>query len=158
MSLPTSLSTRRIPHPHRRTAGFTLIELMICVAIVGVLSSVAYPAFSGTLATLRRIDARVALMNVQLRQERFRTDHRSYGELSQLGLDSASSARHYEIAMLDHSATGYSVRASAIGGQQRDTLCRHLKLTVDGLNIAYASGATDAADNGASDNRRCWSL
>ncbi|MBX9715055.1 MAG: prepilin-type N-terminal cleavage/methylation domain-containing protein, partial [Burkholderiaceae bacterium] len=71
-----SLSTlHRPPCPPNRAAGFTLIELMICVAVVGVLSSIAYPAFSSTLATTRRSDALVALMKVQLRQERFRADH-----------------------------------------------------------------------------------
>lgn len=159
MSLPASPSNT---HCLRRrascAAGFTLIELMICVAIVGVLSSVAYPAFSGTLATTRRSDALVALMKVQVRQERFRADHPSYGDLSQLGLDSASPARHYEIEMLDTSASGYSVHAAAVGGQQRDAQCRHLRMTVDGLNIVYASGATEAADNASSVNRRCWSL
>ncbi|MDL2336386.1 MAG: type IV pilin protein [Pseudomonadota bacterium] len=158
MTVPASNSTS---HPLRRpahAAGFTLIELMICVAVVGVLSSVAYPAFSSTLATTRRSDALVALMKVQVLQERFRADHPSYAELSQLGLDGTSPARHYDIAMLDSSTTGYSVRASAVGNQQRDTLCRHMRLTVDGLNIVYASGATEAADNASSANRRCWSL
>jgi type IV pilus assembly protein PilE len=131
---------------------------MICIAVVGILSSVAYPAFSSTLVGVRRSEALVALMTVQVQQERFRADHLSYGDLSQIGLSSTSSARHYEITMLDYSATGYAVRASALGGQQRDTSCRHLRLTVDGLNVVYASGATDATDNAPAVNRRCWSL
>lgn len=158
MPLPTPSSNPPPPRRPARSAGYTLIELMICVAVVGILSSVAYPAFSSTLASVRRSEALVALMTVQVLQERFRADHRSYGELSQLGLDSAASARHYEIAVLDHSATGYSVRASALGGQQRDTRCQYLRLSVDGLNVVQASGATEATDNDPSANRRCWSL
>lgn len=158
MPLPTPTSNTPTLRRPTRTAGFTLIEMMICIAVLGILSSVAYPAFSSTLATVRRSEALVALMTVQVLQERFRADHRSYGELSQLGLTGAASARHYEIAMLDHSATGYSVRASAIGGQQRDRLCQHLRLSVDGLNVVQASGATEATDNDPSANRRCWSL
>ncbi len=158
MSLHASPSIPHRLYKPRRAAGFTLIELMICVAVVGVLSSVAYPAFSGTLATTRRADALVALMKVQVLQERFRADHPVYGELSQLGLPAASPARHYTIEMLDPSATGYSVRASAVGGQQRDTACRYLRLTVDGLNLVYASGETDAVDNASAANRRCWRL
>ncbi|MDO9316464.1 MAG: type IV pilin protein [Burkholderiaceae bacterium] len=152
---PSNSPRRRQP---RRATGFTLIELMICIAVVGILSSVAYPAFSGTLATTRRSDALVALMKVQVLQERFRADHPTYGSLLQLGLDSASPARHYEIEMLEHTATGFSVHASAVGGQQRDTPCRHLRLAVDGLNVVYTSGATDETDNASSANRRCWSL
>jgi prepilin-type N-terminal cleavage/methylation domain-containing protein len=46
----------------RRQHGFTLIDLMICVAVIGVLSTVAYPAFSSTVSKSRRSDALVALM------------------------------------------------------------------------------------------------
>lgn len=137
----------------RRAHGYTLIELMVCLAILAVLSSVAYPAFSSTLASTRRADALVALMQVQLRQERFRADHPSYGELAQIGADGSA---HYALTLLARSAAGYAVRASAIGVQQRDAPCRHLQLTVDGVNVTYASGATEAADNAASANRRCW--
>jgi len=158
MSPPASTSTSLRLRQPRPACGFTLIELMICIAVVGVLSSVAYPAFSGTLATTRRSDALVALMKVQVLQERYRADHASYGSLSQLGLDNASPSRHYQVEMLESSASGYVVRASAVGGQQRDTPCRHLRLTVDGLNLVYASGATDETNNASSANRRCWSL
>jgi type IV pilus assembly protein PilE len=156
MSLPSSIPQR--PRPGRSARGFTLIELMICVAIVGVLSSIAYPAFSSTIASTRRSDALLALMKVQLLQERFRAEHSNYGELSQLGLGSASPSRHYDITVLNPSADGYVVHASAIGSQQQDARCRHLRLTVEGLNVAYASGATEAADNAAAVNSRCWRL
>lgn len=143
------------PRPAR---GFTLIELLICVGLVATLSALAYPSFSDAIATARRTDALMALMNVQMLQERFRADHRSYGELDELGAADISHAKHYAVAVVAHSAQGYSVRASALGSQQRDLLCRHLQLTVDGAQVIYQSGETDATDNAAPVNRRCWRL
>ena len=156
MSQPVSISRPSLPQ--HRALGFTLIELMICVTVVGVLSSVAYPAFSTTMASTRRSDALLALMKVQLLQERFRSEHPSYAELSQLGMGSASPSRYYDISVLNPSSEGYVVHAAAIGSQQRDLRCRHLRLTVDGLNVSYASGSTETTDNTAALNNRCWKL
>lgn len=156
MSQPVS-----IPRPvtsRHGACGFTLIELMICVTVVGVLSSVAYPAFSSTMASTRRSDALLALMKVQMLQERFRSEHPSYAELSQLGMGSGTPSRYYDISVLSPSPDGYVVHAAAIGSQQRDTRCRHLRLTVDGLTVSYASGSTEATDNTAALNNRCWKL
>jgi type IV pilus assembly protein PilE len=161
-AMPVAIPFLRSPelpsHAPRAARGFTLIELLIGLAVVCTLSTLAYPSFSGAVTTARRADALMALMNVQLMQERFRADHRSYAELAQLGVDSVSHAKHYEIAVVAHSASGYSVRASALGGQQRDTLCRHLQITVDGANVEYASGQTDEISNATAINRRCWRL
>ena len=147
------------PHPTRRRArarGFSLPELVFSLTIVGILSSIAYPAFSSTLASARRSDALVALMSLQTQQERFRAHHEAYGDLAQLDVASVSPSGHYELTLESASSTGYSVRAAAIGAQRSDRACRHLRLTVDGLNLTYASGETDATANAGALNRRCW--
>ncbi len=150
-------STRCQP-PTRRPfqSGFSLLEMVFSLSVVGILSSIAYPAFSSTLAAARRSDALVAMLTVQTAQERFRANHDSYGALSQLGLASTSAAGHYDIVVESASPTGYSVRAAAIGAQRRDAACQHLRLTMDGLNLAYASGETESTSNASSINRRCW--
>lgn len=58
--------------------GFTLIELMITVAIVGLLASLAYPAYSNSVLKGRRTEARVALMTLMQAQERYLTQFNSY--------------------------------------------------------------------------------
>ncbi len=154
MTLP-----RPHPRPARRrahAAGFSLPELAFSLTIVGILSSIAYPAFSSTLASVRRSDALVALMNLQTQQERYRANHDAYGDLAQLGVASVSPSGHYELTLEAASSTGYSVRATATGAQRNDSACRHLRLTVEGLNLTYASGETDATANAGALNRRCW--
>jgi len=54
--------------------GFTLIEMMIVVVIIGVLASIAYPAYNRYSTQTRRSDAKIALTQVASEQERFYSD------------------------------------------------------------------------------------
>ena len=58
--------------------GFTLIELMITVAIVALLASIAYPAYTGSILKGRRAEGRTALLNLLQQQERYLTQTGSY--------------------------------------------------------------------------------
>ena len=59
-------------------AGFTLIELLIVISIIAILAVNAIPAYSQYLQKARRADARTALLSLQLAQEKFRVNCRSY--------------------------------------------------------------------------------
>jgi len=61
-----------------RSKGFTLIELMIVVAIIGVLAAVAYPSYISHLVKSRRADAQAHLMDIAQRQQQYLLDARSY--------------------------------------------------------------------------------
>ncbi len=68
-----------LPLPHRRAVrGFTLIELMITVAIVALLASIAYPAYTDSVLKGRRAEARTALMELMQQQERYMTQRNTY--------------------------------------------------------------------------------
>ncbi len=152
---PFDFNPPRVTRPQR---GFTLIELMISVAIVGILTSVALPSFESQLQRARRTDALVATMQVQMAQERFRSNTMAYGSLAEIGVPVRSSAGHYTLQIEAISADGYALRATADGLQARDKNCRHLRLSSNGMNPVYASGPDASVANPADTNRSCWNL
>lgn len=62
----------------KKEQGFSLLELMIAVAVVGILAGVAYPSYLSMLQDTRRSDGQAALMDLAARQERFFYDQRTY--------------------------------------------------------------------------------
>ena len=64
--------------PRRRSAGFTLIELMIAVAIVAVLLAVARPSYREHVRKSSRAEAQAYMMAVETRQQQFLVDTRAY--------------------------------------------------------------------------------
>ena len=60
------------------TKGFTLIELMIAVAIVGILAGIAYPSYQDSVRKSRRADAKGALLGFANAMERYFTENNSY--------------------------------------------------------------------------------
>ena len=61
-----------------RRAGFTLVELMIVVAIIGILASIAYPGYANYITRSRRIEGQMAMLDIMQQQERFYSLHNSY--------------------------------------------------------------------------------
>lgn len=117
--------------------GFTLFELLIVVAIIGVISAIAYPAFTNTLRQARRADAYDSLMYLQNLQEKFRASNTSYGTLTQSTFPgTTSNGGFYTIAVSSPSATGYVSTATAVTGttQADDSGCTMLILTVNATN------------------------
>ena len=87
-----------------KMAGMTLIEVMIVVVIVGILASIAYPAYQDQMTKSRRTDGHTELMSIMNAQERFYTNFGSYtasltaAAPAGLGLpDTTSDEGHYTV-------------------------------------------------------------
>jgi len=110
--------------------GFTLIELMIVVVIIGILAAVAYPAYTGYAQKARRSDAKHALLDIQLNQEKWRANNSSYtSNLTSLDWPVTSIDEHYSLSTTG-STTTYSITATAFntGLQANDTNCLTMTL------------------------------
>lgn len=122
----------------RRQNGFTLIELMIVVALIGIVASIAYPSYIDYLRSSRRVDAQSDMLKIQLGMEKWRANHNSYSSnLSDAGF--ADTNPHYGYSITGTSASAYVINAAAGGDQLNDTGCTSLTLDQSG-----GKGATSA--------------
>ena len=149
-----------LPRVRRESAGFTLVELMIAVAIMAILASLAWPALQEAVQKSRRSDGMAALSTIMQSQERWRANNPAYqATLASLpGAQAATSPdRHYDMSLVDGSvsATGYTARATVRSGspQSGDNRCQVLQVTVNGGNITYSSRSGSGA-NAVPDP--CW--
>jgi type IV pilus assembly protein PilE len=153
---------------HRSTRGFTLIELMITVAIIGLLASIALPSYSSYVARARRADARAQLVQAAQFMQRFYAANDSYstnragGSVissipANLQRSPADGTAVYQLNTSIAAAGTYAVTATASdytltmapisGGVAATDACGMFTLTSTG--IRGVSGATKTRDE-------CW--
>lgn len=164
-----AMNTRTPSHrgtlAHRRTAGFTLVELAIAIVIIAVLAAIALPSFMDSIRKSRRSEAFTALSALQQAQERWRSNNAMYTTtLSNLGFPSATvGSGYYQVDVQNHTstpadlATGYVVIAEGKSGtsQANDLQCRKLSVKVSAGTVEYAGcGSCSSFAYAAADP--CW--
>jgi len=116
-----------------KTLGFTLIELLITVAIIGILASVAYPAYTDFILRANRSEGQRELMRLANLQEQVFVDTRSYASnMKGLGMSTdeyTTESGNYLISVASGATTtSFTLQAVAKKSQVNDTGCTTLKI------------------------------
>lgn len=130
--------------------GFTLIELMMAIAIIGILAAIAYPNYQNYVVSSRRAAAQSDMLEIQLGLEKWRANNSSYAStldhtddatnLTPADLaDNLSTANTYYDYVIQNDSSGgspdashYYIKATPQGAQTADTSCTSLTLDQSG--------------------------
>ncbi len=143
----------------QRAAGFTLIELMITVAVVGILAAIAYPAYTGQIAKGRRAECRSGLMQAMQQQERYFTQFNTYAATATAnnnirtfsGDTAAGSACNSFTAAACGAGLTDCVRVEGTMRPGDPAGITHLSLTSQGTKGCRINGGTNVDGN-----KTCW--
>jgi type IV pilus assembly protein PilE len=125
----------------RSAKGFTLIEVMIVVAIIGILSSIALPAYSTYVMRGKRSAAQSQMMDIANREEQFLLANRSYADKATLVSNGfvmpadVAANYTYDVTVGTDALPGYVITLTATGAQARDG---NLSLTSAGVKSPAA--------------------
>lgn len=142
----------------QRQTGFTLIEMMIVIAVIGILASIAYPNYRDYIARAKRSEVRTMLLeNAQFLERNFTTANRYDQDSTETEIESedlprtkspADGAANYTITVAFPSAQSFTLTATRAGSMANDA-CGNFTLTNTGVQgISSNSEGTTVA--------QCW--
>ncbi len=128
----------------KNNSGFTLIELMITVAVLAIIVAIGYPSYVDQMQKTRRADAKSALMDAAAKMERYYTQFGGYSAtLIDSGIIATSPGQFYQIAPVAVTNQTFLLRATGVGNQGTD-VCGNLQIdqsqqkTLNGNSVSGA--------------------
>jgi len=124
--------------------GFTLVELMVSVAILGALGAIAYPGYTAYVKTAERSDAIVALQTIALRLEEYYLNNNGYtgATVNTLFGSTISEKQYYDLAISDEDNFSYLLTATP-RSPHTDSECGNLTLDSIGTKGSSSGVAAD---------------
>ena len=107
-----------------KSRGFTVVELVIAIAIVGILTAIAIPSYQGHLKKGRRADAQQFVSQVAQRQQQYLLDARAFaGDLTELGMAVPTGVSKFYKVTIDAVAGPpplFTITAAPVAGTAQD--------------------------------------